>query len=179
MNWIAPYERNIATDTLIKRFELAPSSSGPMAALAQPITLSLFLVLFFFDLRKSVSLPNASSWRSLPPRFVRDHTWLNLPPSTPRASSISCPTPQFDYLFSLGKRAILTRRTVTNEGCCAILPKRTPFGWGLALLTPSSDREQIISLRLGTLQQNISQVLLWNFEHLKSEIQISLGCTTY
>ncbi len=71
------------------------------------------------------------------------------------------------YGATIGKLAILSRVAATNQACCAILPKRSPFGREFAFLTLLLNREKIISLRLGAAQQNISQVLLRNFECLK------------
>ena len=71
------------------------------------------------------------------------------------------------YGATIGKLAILSRSAATNQACCAILPKRAPFGREFAFLTLLLNREKIISLRLGAAQQNISQVLLRNFECLK------------
>ena len=71
------------------------------------------------------------------------------------------------YGATIGKLAILARAAATNQACCAILPKRAPFGREFAFLTLLLNRERIISLRLGAAQQNISQILLRNFECLK------------
>ena len=71
------------------------------------------------------------------------------------------------YGATIGKLAILSRSAATNQACCAILPKRAPFGREFAFLTLLLNREKIIGLRLGAAQQNISQVLLRNFECLK------------
>jgi len=71
------------------------------------------------------------------------------------------------YGATIGKLAILSRAAATNQACCTILPKRVPFGREFAFLTLFLNREKIISLRLGAAQQNISQVLLRDFECLK------------
>ena len=71
------------------------------------------------------------------------------------------------YGATIGKLAILSRAAATNQACCAILPKRSSFDREFAFLMLLSNREKIISLRLGAAQQNISQVLLRNFECLK------------
>jgi type I restriction enzyme S subunit len=71
------------------------------------------------------------------------------------------------YGATIGKLGILAGEAATNQACCAILPKRAPFGREFAFLTLLLNRERIISLRLGAAQQNISQVLLKNFECLK------------
>jgi len=71
------------------------------------------------------------------------------------------------YGATIGKLAILSRPAATNQACCAVLPKRPGFGREFAFLTLLLNRERIIGLRLGAAQQNISQVLLRNFECLK------------
>jgi type I restriction enzyme, S subunit len=71
------------------------------------------------------------------------------------------------YGATIGKLAILSRAAATNQACCAVLPKRPGFGREFAFLTLLLNRERIIGLRLGAAQQNISQVLLKNFECLK------------
>ncbi len=71
------------------------------------------------------------------------------------------------YGATIGKLAILSRAAATNQACCAVLPKRPSFGREFAFLTLLLNRERIIGLRLGAAQQNISQVLLRNFECLK------------
>ena len=71
------------------------------------------------------------------------------------------------YGATIGKLAILSRAAATNQACCAVLPKHPAFGREFAFLTLLVNRERIIGLRLGAAQQNISQVLLRNFECLK------------
>ena len=71
------------------------------------------------------------------------------------------------YGATIGKLAILSRTAATNQACCAVLAKRPGFGREFAFLTLLLNRERIIGLRLGAAQQNISQVLLRNFECLK------------
>ncbi len=71
------------------------------------------------------------------------------------------------YGATIGKLGILSREAATNQACCAVLPKIAAFGMGYAFLTLLLNRERIIGLRLGAAQQNISQILLRNFECLK------------
>ena len=71
------------------------------------------------------------------------------------------------YGATIGMLAILSREAASNQACCAVLPKRQPFGREFAFLTLLLNRERIIGLRLGAAQQNISQVLLRNFECVK------------
>ncbi len=71
------------------------------------------------------------------------------------------------YGATIGKLGILSRDAATNQACCAVLPTREPFGREFSFLTLVVNRDRIIGLRLGAAQQNISQVLLRNFECLK------------
>jgi type I restriction enzyme S subunit len=76
------------------------------------------------------------------------------------------------YGATIGKLAILSSPAATNQACCAVLPKHSAFGREFAFFTLLLNRERIIGLRLGAAQQNISQVLLRNFECLKPPIQL-------
>jgi type I restriction enzyme, S subunit len=68
------------------------------------------------------------------------------------------------YGATIGMLAITSRFVATNQACCAVLPKLEGFGREFAFLTLLTNRQRIIGLRLGAAQQNISQVLLRNFE---------------
>jgi type I restriction enzyme, S subunit len=76
------------------------------------------------------------------------------------------------YGATIGKLAILSCPAATNQACCAILPKHSAFGREFAFLTLLLNRERIIGMRLGAAQQNISQVLLRNFECLKPPTEL-------
>ena len=76
------------------------------------------------------------------------------------------------YGATIGKLAILSCPAATNQACCAVLPKHSALGREFAFLTLLLNRERIIGLRLGAAQQNISQVLLRNFECLKPPFEL-------
>jgi len=76
------------------------------------------------------------------------------------------------YGATIGKLAILSSPAATNQACCAVLPKHSAFGREFAFFALLLNRERIIGLRLGAAQQNISQVLLRNFECLKPPIEL-------
>jgi len=78
------------------------------------------------------------------------------------------------YGATIGQLGILSRDATTNQACCAVLPKRVPFGREFAFLSLLLNRKRIVGLRLGAAQQNISQVLLRNFECLKPADQLVL-----
>jgi type I restriction enzyme S subunit len=71
------------------------------------------------------------------------------------------------YGATIGMLGILADEAATNQACCAVLPKSSAFGREFAFLTLLTNRERIVGLRLGAAQQNISQVLLRNFECVK------------
>jgi type I restriction enzyme S subunit len=77
------------------------------------------------------------------------------------------------YGATIGMLAILSGEAATNQACCAVLPKSSAYGREFAFLTLLTNRERIIGLRLGAAQQNISQVLLRNFECIKPPTAIA------
>ena len=77
------------------------------------------------------------------------------------------------YGATIGMLAIISGEAATNQACCAVLPKSSAYGREFAFLTLLTNRERIIGLRLGAAQQNISQVLLRNFECIKPPTKIA------
>lgn len=70
------------------------------------------------------------------------------------------------YGATIGQLGILSSEAATNQACCAILELNKPFGRAFAYLTLLLRREDIIGMRLGAAQQNISQAVLRDFEVL-------------
>ena len=68
------------------------------------------------------------------------------------------------YGATIGQLGILTGEASTNQACCAFLKTQKPFGRAFSFLTMLSRREDIIGLRLGAAQQNISQAILREFQ---------------
>jgi type I restriction enzyme, S subunit len=68
------------------------------------------------------------------------------------------------YGATIGQLGILSREAATNQACCTILELEQPFGRAFAYLTLLLRRDDIIGLRLGAAQQNISQAVLRDFE---------------
>jgi type I restriction enzyme S subunit len=68
------------------------------------------------------------------------------------------------YGATIGQLGILSCEAATNQACCAILEMEQPFGRVFAFLTLLLRRDDIIGLRLGAAQQNISQAVLRDFE---------------
>ena len=71
------------------------------------------------------------------------------------------------YGATIGKLGILSEDAATNQACCAVLSQSATYGRAFVFFMLLENRDRIISLRLGAAQQNISQVLLRNFEFLK------------
>jgi type I restriction enzyme S subunit len=78
------------------------------------------------------------------------------------------------YGATIGMLAILAVEAATNQACCGVLPKSDAFGREFAFLTLLTNRDRIIGLRLGAAQQNISQVLLRNFECVKPPSSVAV-----
>ena len=68
------------------------------------------------------------------------------------------------YGATIGQLGILSHEAATNQACCAILEVEQPFGRAFSYLTLLLRRDDIIGLRLGAAQQNISQAVLRDFE---------------
>jgi type I restriction enzyme S subunit len=68
------------------------------------------------------------------------------------------------YGATIGKLGILSQDASTNQACCAFLQQSDQHGRAFAFLTLKHRREDIISLRQGAAQQNISQAVLREFE---------------
>jgi type I restriction enzyme S subunit len=78
------------------------------------------------------------------------------------------------YGATIGMLAILAVEAASNQACCAVLPISAAYGREFAFLTLLTNRNRIIGLRLGAAQQNISQVLLRNFECVKPPPTVAL-----
>lgn len=75
------------------------------------------------------------------------------------------------YGATIGQLGILSHEASTNQACCALLAVNPPFGRAFAFLTLLSYRDEIIGLRLGAAQQNISQAILREFEVICPPVQ--------
>ncbi|MCL4703534.1 restriction endonuclease subunit S [bacterium] len=76
------------------------------------------------------------------------------------------------YGATIGKLGILAQPASTNQACCALLQKHKTFGHAYGFLTLLERRKDIIGLRMGAAQQNISQVVIKNFQILNPNEQI-------
>lgn len=76
------------------------------------------------------------------------------------------------YGATIGKLGILAEQASTNQACCALLQKHKAFGHAYGFLTLLERRKDIIGLRMGAAQQNISQVVIKNFQILSPSEQI-------
>jgi type I restriction enzyme S subunit len=64
------------------------------------------------------------------------------------------------YGATIGKLGILTSSATCNQACCAMTEKVVPFGAEYLFLTLQHRRDDIIGLRMGAAQQNISQEVI-------------------
>ncbi|MFK5921446.1 MAG: restriction endonuclease subunit S [Verrucomicrobiota bacterium] len=68
------------------------------------------------------------------------------------------------YGATIGQLGILSQPAATNQACCALLQKDELYGRAFAFYTLLNARTDLINLRQGAAQQNISQALLKKFE---------------
>ena len=73
------------------------------------------------------------------------------------------------YGATIGQLGVLQEEAATNQACCALLPSIGPHGWAYAYLTLLYKRQNLIDLRAGAAQQNISQTIIKQFKVLKAE----------
>jgi type I restriction enzyme, S subunit len=71
------------------------------------------------------------------------------------------------YGATIGKLGILSESMATNQACCAILEKTCPYTHVFAFLSMLINREKLINLGMGAAQQNISQIVIREFEIVK------------
>jgi type I restriction enzyme, S subunit len=64
------------------------------------------------------------------------------------------------YGATIGKLGILASEATCNQACCAMIPKEAPFGTEYLYLALSNRRRDILALRMGAAQQNISQEII-------------------
>ncbi len=76
------------------------------------------------------------------------------------------------YGATIGQLGILAQPAATNQACCAVLPKIPGFGHAFAFLTLLVRRTDLINLRQGAAQQNVSQVVIKSFTVLKPPVEI-------
>ncbi|MEK9843966.1 restriction endonuclease subunit S [Thalassospira sp.] len=79
------------------------------------------------------------------------------------------------YGATIGQLGVLMHEASTNQACCALLPDEQGLGWEYAFLTLLNRRSELIDLRTGAAQQNISQAIIKSFPVLKpSENSLTL-----
>jgi type I restriction enzyme S subunit len=64
------------------------------------------------------------------------------------------------YGATIGKLGILVTEATCNQACCAMIPKEPHFGREYLFLTLLNRRSDILALRMGAAQQNISQEVI-------------------
>lgn len=70
------------------------------------------------------------------------------------------------YGATIGQLGILGAPAATNQACCAVIPFLGNFGTTYAYLTLLARRQELIDLRAGAAQQNISQIVVRKFPML-------------
>jgi type I restriction enzyme S subunit len=85
------------------------------------------------------------------------------------------------YGATIGKLGILASPATCNQACCALIPKRSQFGPEYIFLSLLNRRKDIISLRMGAAQQNISQEVIKSFPLLcpKEDVMASFNHTVH
>lgn len=73
------------------------------------------------------------------------------------------------YGATIGQLGVLMTEAATNQACCALLPSQGPHGWAYAFLTMLQRRNDLIDLRSGAAQQNISQAIIKDFAIVKAD----------
>jgi type I restriction enzyme S subunit len=71
------------------------------------------------------------------------------------------------YGATIGQLGILASPSATNQACCALLPKIPPFDHRYAFLCLLQNRSDLINLRMGAAQQNISQQVIKGYQILE------------
>jgi type I restriction enzyme S subunit len=67
------------------------------------------------------------------------------------------------YGATIGKLGILGSAATCNQACCALIPKQAHFGPEYIFLALLNRRADILALRMGAAQQNISQEVIKAF----------------
>ncbi len=70
------------------------------------------------------------------------------------------------YGATIGQLGILGEASTTNQACCALLQRSKPFSYSYAFWDLKTRRSQLIDLRIGAAQQNISQNIIKEFPML-------------
>jgi len=78
------------------------------------------------------------------------------------------------YGNTIGKMAIITQLSTTNQACCALLPLKKDFDYEFLFLTLLQNRNELISFGMGAAQQNISQEELKKYKILKPLNEIAI-----
>ncbi|MEI6501387.1 MAG: restriction endonuclease subunit S [Armatimonadota bacterium] len=76
------------------------------------------------------------------------------------------------YGATIGKLGILGAPAATNQACCVLTQRSVEFGRAYAFLTLLAKRDDLIGLRAGAAQQNISQAVIKAFPVLRPSPQV-------
>lgn len=81
------------------------------------------------------------------------------------------------YGATIGKLGVLATEATCNQASCAMLPKAPGFGPEFLYLTLLTRRTDILALRMGAAQQNISQEVIKAFPILRPETSVITAFT--
>lgn len=73
------------------------------------------------------------------------------------------------YGATIGQLGVLRAEASTNQAVCALLPSRYAHGWAYAFLSLFVRRSELIDLRAGAAQQNVSQAIIKRFPMLLAD----------
>jgi type I restriction enzyme, S subunit len=73
------------------------------------------------------------------------------------------------YGATIGRLAVLQAKSSTNQAICALLPSSKTHGWSYAFLSLVVRRNELIDLRAGAAQQNVSQAIIKRFPMLLAD----------
>jgi type I restriction enzyme S subunit len=76
------------------------------------------------------------------------------------------------YGATIGKLGILAADSSMNQACCAFLTNESDYGYIYLFLYLLHNRSDIISLRAGAAQQNVSQDIIREIDVLKPRLEI-------
>ena len=73
------------------------------------------------------------------------------------------------YGATIGQLGVLQADASTNQAICALLPSEGPHAWCYAYLSLLARRSELIDLRAGAAQQNVSQAIIKQFPLLRAD----------
>lgn len=75
------------------------------------------------------------------------------------------------YGANIGQLGVLQAEAATNQAVCGVMPADGECGWCYAFLTLLQRRSELVDLRAGAAQQNISQAIIRKFPILRADTE--------